>query len=293
MSQQVQGPGLDVDRFAGPPELVPSHVQLVLTEVIPVPSTFAAYNSRLSAYTWTSNRYAAIELATDTWPTWAAHVNIANRPAGSPSIALYHPTSPYKSLWDVGAMALLLLLERRQHQQPRHGGLFAGYMLAYIVGRSTTYTIRLLDRRPQQLERRMGHRARVVSALAGFRGAVSPALTLAVPYTVEPSSMNTSHRTPTAPRRGGSTRAGSQSASSPRSSWTWRGGWTAVGCSPGAVRLVSRSGDAVAWERPPFTAAESKWAPAVPSYLRLLQAYHADMTSQMEQDDGLGLEIHR
>ncbi|MFD1662447.1 hypothetical protein ACFSL4_30810 [Streptomyces caeni] len=46
---------------------------------------------------------------------------------------------------------------------------------------ASTCTIRLLtvDRRPQQLERRMGHRARVVSALAGFRGAVSLALTLA------------------------------------------------------------------------------------------------------------------
>lgn len=46
---------------------------------------------------------------------------------------------------------------------------------------ASTCTIRLLtvDRRPQQLERRMGYRARVVSALAGFREAVSLALTLA------------------------------------------------------------------------------------------------------------------
>ncbi|MGW0827029.1 hypothetical protein [Streptomyces sp. NPDC002845] len=60
----------------------------------------------------------------------------------------------------------------------------------------------------------------------------------------------------------------------------------------GRVRLVPRSGGA-AWERSSFTAAESKWAPAVPSCLRLLQAYHAAVTSQLEQDDGLGLEIHR
>lgn len=31
----------------------------------------------------------------------------------------------------------------------------------------------------------MGHRARVVSALAGSRGAVSPALALSVPYTLD------------------------------------------------------------------------------------------------------------
>ncbi|MFJ7072230.1 Na+/H+ antiporter [Streptomyces sp. NPDC098781] len=47
------------------------------------------------------------------------------------------------------------------------------------------YTIRLVDRRPQQRERRMSHRARLVSALAGFRGAVSLALALSVPYTVD------------------------------------------------------------------------------------------------------------
>ena len=44
--------------------------------------------------------------------------------------------------------------------------------------------IRLLDRRPQQRLRRVGARARVVSAVAGFRGAVSLAAALAVPETV-------------------------------------------------------------------------------------------------------------
>jgi monovalent cation/hydrogen antiporter len=43
------------------------------------------------------------------------------------------------------------------------------------------YLVRLLDRRPQQRLRRVGARARVVSAAAGFRGAVSLAAALAVP----------------------------------------------------------------------------------------------------------------
>ena len=43
------------------------------------------------------------------------------------------------------------------------------------------YTIRALDRRPQQRLRRVGHRSRIVSGLAGFRGAVSLAAALAVP----------------------------------------------------------------------------------------------------------------
>ncbi len=58
--------------------------------------------------------------------------------------------------------------------------------LALIVMRfafqmTTIYLIRLLDRRPEQRDRRMPHRARIISSLAGFRGAVSLAVALAVP----------------------------------------------------------------------------------------------------------------
>ncbi len=45
------------------------------------------------------------------------------------------------------------------------------------------YVVRMLDRRSQQRLRRVGARARVVSAVAGFRGAVSLAAALAVPET--------------------------------------------------------------------------------------------------------------
>lgn len=51
--------------------------------------------------------------------------------------------------------------------------------LAYLFG--TTYLIRLLDRRPSQRRRRVSNRARVVSGMAGFRGAVSLAAALGVP----------------------------------------------------------------------------------------------------------------
>jgi len=43
------------------------------------------------------------------------------------------------------------------------------------------YLIRLIDRRPQQRLRRVSNRSRVVSGLAGFRGAVSLAVALSVP----------------------------------------------------------------------------------------------------------------
>src|SRR3954464_2543152 len=45
--------------------------------------------------------------------------------------------------------------------------------------------IRLLDRRPSQRARRMSYRARVVSAVAGFRGAVSLAIALSVPAALD------------------------------------------------------------------------------------------------------------
>lgn len=47
------------------------------------------------------------------------------------------------------------------------------------------YTIRLLDRRPQQRLRRTSNRERVVSGVCGFRGAVSLAAALAVPTVLD------------------------------------------------------------------------------------------------------------
>jgi Na+/H+ antiporter len=55
--------------------------------------------------------------------------------------------------------------------------------LRYVFLFSSAYLIRLLDRRPQQRLRRR-NRARVVSGVAGFRGAVSLAAALAVPQAV-------------------------------------------------------------------------------------------------------------
>ena len=65
----------------------------------------------------------------------------------------------------------------------------AGFSVILVVVRfvflfASTYAIRVLDRRPSQRERRMPHRARVISGLAGFRGAVSLAAALAVPATL-------------------------------------------------------------------------------------------------------------
>ncbi|MGY4744941.1 Na+/H+ antiporter [Streptomyces sp. ATMOS53] len=50
---------------------------------------------------------------------------------------------------------------------------------------TVVYLIRLVDRRSQQRLRRMNHRARVVSAMSGFRGAVSLAVALSVPTVLD------------------------------------------------------------------------------------------------------------
>ncbi|WP_405504629.1 Na+/H+ antiporter [Streptomyces purpurascens] len=66
-----------------------------------------------------------------------------------------------------------------------------GAVSAVVVGArfaflfTVPYLIRLLDRRPQQRLRRMGYRPRVLSAMSGFRGAVSLALALAVPTSLD------------------------------------------------------------------------------------------------------------
>ena len=49
---------------------------------------------------------------------------------------------------------------------------------------TTPYLLRLVDRRPQQRQRRVGARQRTVTAVAGFRGAISLAAVLAVPETL-------------------------------------------------------------------------------------------------------------
>lgn len=53
----------------------------------------------------------------------------------------------------------------------------------FVFQTAAVMTIRMLDRRPSQRLRRTTWRSRVVSAFAGFRGAVSLAIALSVPFT--------------------------------------------------------------------------------------------------------------
>jgi Na+/H+ antiporter len=70
----------------------------------------------------------------------------------------------------IGALLLLTVL-----------AWVAVLVIRFVFQIVSIYLIRLLDRRPSQRARRMTHRARFVSMVAGFRGAVSLAVALAVP----------------------------------------------------------------------------------------------------------------
>jgi monovalent cation/hydrogen antiporter len=64
--------------------------------------------------------------------------------------------------------------------------VWAGLIVVRFLFQTTSVSlIRLLDRRPSQRARRMSYRARVVSSFAGFRGAISLAIALSVPATVD------------------------------------------------------------------------------------------------------------
>ncbi|MFJ4674738.1 Na+/H+ antiporter [Kitasatospora sp. NPDC088783] len=61
--------------------------------------------------------------------------------------------------------------------------VLTGTRIAFLF--ASAYLIRAVDRRPQQRARRVSGRARIVSGLAGFRGAVSLAAALAVPAVLD------------------------------------------------------------------------------------------------------------
>lgn len=61
-------------------------------------------------------------------------------------------------------------------------------VVRFVFPQLTVLAIRVLDRRPSQRARRTSYRTRVVSAVAGFRGAVSLAIALSVPAALDDGS---------------------------------------------------------------------------------------------------------
>lgn len=111
-----------------------------------------------------------------------------------------------ESVWPLGSYLLngaLFALIGLEAQAVAHnlGGADVGRLLGLVVAvwialmvirfvfpQLTVLLIRGLDRRPSQRARRMSYRARVANAIAGFRGAVSLAIALSVPATLDDGS---------------------------------------------------------------------------------------------------------
>jgi prolipoprotein diacylglyceryl transferase len=72
---------------------------------------------------------------------WALHIDVAHRPPGFETIATYHPTFLYESLWNLALIGVLLLVERRGHL--RAGRLFVLYVGGYGLGRLWVEALRI------------------------------------------------------------------------------------------------------------------------------------------------------
>jgi prolipoprotein diacylglyceryl transferase len=109
---------------------------------------------------------------------WALYIDPAHRPDATADIALYHPTFLYESLWNLAAVAVLLLLDRRYRLD--HGRLFACYILAYTTGRfwiegmRADYANQFLGLRVNEWVSLLAFTGAVVYLLASRRRAADP-----------------------------------------------------------------------------------------------------------------------
>jgi Na+/H+ antiporter len=95
------------------------------------------------------------------------------------------------SLFVLVGVSLQYAVRNLSHPELTDGLIAVGVVCAVLVAVrfaflfASAYLIRALDRRPRQRLLRQSHRARVVSGLAGFRGAISLAVALSVPQTLD------------------------------------------------------------------------------------------------------------
>lgn len=72
---------------------------------------------------------------------WALEIAPAHRPPGYQHFTTFHPTFLYESLWDLGAMAVVIWLDRRL--KLGFGRTFALYVMAYTAGRGWIEELRI------------------------------------------------------------------------------------------------------------------------------------------------------
>ena len=64
---------------------------------------------------------------------WGLEIDLAHRPPGYEKFATFHPTFLYECLWNLGAMGVVLYLDRKLRLG--FGRCFALYVMAYCLGR--------------------------------------------------------------------------------------------------------------------------------------------------------------
>ena len=72
---------------------------------------------------------------------WGLEIDAAHRPTGYETYATFHPTFLYEALWNLGALGILLVLERRL--KLGYGRVFALYVMLYTLGRGWIEDLRI------------------------------------------------------------------------------------------------------------------------------------------------------
>ena len=72
---------------------------------------------------------------------WGLEIDVAHRPSGYEQFATFHPTFLYEALWNLAALAVLLLLDRRLRLG--FGRVFALYVMLYTLGRGWIEDLRI------------------------------------------------------------------------------------------------------------------------------------------------------
>jgi prolipoprotein diacylglyceryl transferase len=72
---------------------------------------------------------------------WGLEIDPGHRPPGYESFKTFHPTFLYEAIWDIGVMAMVILVDRRQ--KLGHGRALALYVAGYTAGRGLIEMMRI------------------------------------------------------------------------------------------------------------------------------------------------------
>ena len=99
---------------------------------------------------------------------WALEIDPEHRPAGYQDAETFHPTFLYECLWNLGALGVLLWLDRRLRLG--YGRVFALYVMLYCTGRVWNEYLRI---DPVQLDDVLGLRLNVWTSIVLFIAALA------------------------------------------------------------------------------------------------------------------------